>query len=76
MSMAMEEGTVVAWLVADGQQVDVGTPLYILSADKIDIEIEAQVSGVIRLLVEAGGTHRVGTPIAEMDETQGTISTL
>jgi pyruvate/2-oxoglutarate dehydrogenase complex dihydrolipoamide acyltransferase (E2) component len=68
MGMGMEEGTVVEWLVEDGARVELGSPLYVLSTDKVDTEIESPLAGVIRLLVAAGGTYPVGTPIAQVEE--------
>ena len=68
MGMAMEEGTIVEWLVSDGESVEVGRPIYILNSDKIDTEIECQAAGTIHLLAEEGQTLPVGTPIAEVHE--------
>ena len=67
MGMGVEEGTIVEWLVEDGTEIDVGRPLYVLSTDKVDTEIESPSTGVIRILVPAGGTYRVGTPIAAVE---------
>lgn len=68
MGMGVEEGTIVEWLVDDGTRIEAGRPLYVLSTDKVDTEIESPSSGVVRLLVPAGGTYPVGTHIAEVEE--------
>ena len=53
--MAMEEGTVMKWLKAEGQQVEQGDPLLEILTDKVVMEVEAQVSGtLIKILKEEG----------------------
>ncbi|GAB3042285.1 dihydrolipoamide acetyltransferase family protein [Virgibacillus ainsalahensis] len=43
----MEEGTVVSWLVDVGEEVEDGDPLVEIQTDKITMEIEAEVDGVL-----------------------------
>jgi pyruvate/2-oxoglutarate dehydrogenase complex dihydrolipoamide acyltransferase (E2) component len=62
----MTEGTLTSWLVADGDQVDAGTPIYVLETDKVENEVEAVVGGTITLLAEPGETYAVGAVIAEI----------
>jgi pyruvate/2-oxoglutarate dehydrogenase complex dihydrolipoamide acyltransferase (E2) component len=64
---AMEEGTIAKWLVADGDSVEQGQPVYRLETDKVEMDIEAPVSGVIRITAPEGSTHGVGTPVAEIE---------
>lgn len=64
----MEEGTLVSWLVSDGDNVTVDTPIYVLETDKVENEISAGATGKIRLLASEGETHPVGTVIAEVHE--------
>lgn len=68
LGIAMTEGKLVSWLVADGDTVSAGEPLYLLETDKVENEIDAPVSGTIRFLCEAGDTYPVGTLIAEIDD--------
>lgn len=68
LAVSMQEGILVEWLVADGDVVAVGTPLYRLETDKTETDIEAIVAGRVRLLGEAGTTYAVGTTIAELQE--------
>jgi pyruvate dehydrogenase E2 component (dihydrolipoamide acetyltransferase) len=67
LGMAMEEGTIVEWLVADGEPVQKGRPLYVVDNEKVETEIESPCSGTVRILVAPGATCAVGTPIAEID---------
>jgi pyruvate/2-oxoglutarate dehydrogenase complex dihydrolipoamide acyltransferase (E2) component len=66
-SVAVTEGTIVRWLAADGDQVAVGQPLYLLETDKVEIEVESPAAGTIHLLGEAGQTYLVGADIAYID---------
>jgi pyruvate/2-oxoglutarate dehydrogenase complex dihydrolipoamide acyltransferase (E2) component len=54
LGFSMTEGTLVEWLVPEGTQVEEGTPLYTLEADKATQEVEAPASGTLRIGVEAG----------------------
>lgn len=62
----MEEGTLLRWLVADGQAVSKGEPMLSVQTDKADVEIEAPASGRVTILVPAGETVPVGTVLARI----------
>lgn len=65
--MSMQEGHLVQWLVAVGDQVSAGQPLATVETEKVDADIEAPEAGTISaLLVEAGTDVEVGTVIAEL----------
>jgi pyruvate/2-oxoglutarate dehydrogenase complex dihydrolipoamide acyltransferase (E2) component len=66
LGMAVDEATLSEWLVTDGERVDVETPLYVASTDKVDQEIASPVAGTIRLIGEPEQTYPVGTLIAEI----------
>jgi pyruvate dehydrogenase E2 component (dihydrolipoamide acetyltransferase) len=68
LSDSMEEGTVVAWLKADGASVDAGEDLVEIETDKATMTYQAEASGVLRHLVSEGDTVRLGGPIAELAE--------
>lgn len=64
LGITMEEGTIAEWLVANGESVAAGQPIYVVETDKVESEIEAPVAGVIALIGEPGVTYPVGTVIA------------
>lgn len=66
LGMAIDEATLAEWLVDDGQQVQVGAPLYVAATDKVDQEITSPVAGRIRLIGTAEEVYPVGTLIAEI----------
>ncbi|MDE8345027.1 MAG: lipoyl domain-containing protein [Acidocella sp.] len=66
LGFSMNEGTLAEWLVGDGEAVTEGQPLYAIESDKSVQEIEAPVSGTLKILKPIGETYEVGTVIAEI----------
>jgi len=66
LGFAMEEGTIVEWLIVDGAKVEAGQPLFSLESEKSVTEIEAPASGTLRIKVPAGELHPVGTELGEI----------
>jgi pyruvate/2-oxoglutarate dehydrogenase complex dihydrolipoamide acyltransferase (E2) component len=67
LGVSMSEGTLVEWLVADGDTVQPGDILYRIETDKVENEIEAPVAGVVRITGEEGETYDVGTQIGSIE---------
>jgi len=67
--MAMEEGTILKWLKAEGEPVEQGEPLLEILTDKVNMEVEAQVSGtLIKILKQEGEVVPVITTIGYIGE--------
>jgi pyruvate/2-oxoglutarate dehydrogenase complex dihydrolipoamide acyltransferase (E2) component len=66
LEMSMTEGTLAEWLVADGQEVKQGDPIYLLETEKAAQEIEAPTAGRLTHRLEAGAIYEVGTEIGEI----------
>jgi len=66
LEMAMTEGVLAEWLVADGAQVNEGDPIYTIETGKAVQEIQAPVSGRLMQKAPAGETYPVGTDIGEI----------
>ena len=65
MSMTMETGEMISWSVAAGDTVKSGDVLAEVQTDKVDMEVESPVDGVIaRLVAQPGDVVDVGAPIA------------
>jgi pyruvate dehydrogenase E2 component (dihydrolipoamide acetyltransferase) len=61
----MQEGTLVRWVKAEGDQVNKGEVLAEIETDKATVEVESSFGGVmVRQLVSQGDIVPVGTPIA------------
>jgi len=53
--MAMEEGTIVKWLKQEGEAVEQGEPILEILTDKVNMEVEAQVSGTLLKILKQEG---------------------
>lgn len=67
LGFSMTEGQISEWLAADGAHVSEGEPLFLLEADKSTNEVEAPVSGVLRIEADVGETYPVGTVIGYIE---------
>lgn len=64
-SMAQEEGTLISWVKHESDQVSAGDVICEVATDKVDMEVEAPVSGrLTRLVAAEDETVAVGEPIA------------
>ena len=52
LGLTMESGTVSAWLVEEGKAVKKGQALLEIETDKVTMEVEAQVDGVLRKIAQ------------------------
>jgi pyruvate/2-oxoglutarate dehydrogenase complex dihydrolipoamide acyltransferase (E2) component len=66
LEMAMTEGILAEWLVADGAQVQEGDPIYSLETGKAVEEIHAPVAGRLMQRAQVGVTYPVGADIGEI----------
>ena len=65
LSMTMEFGTVVEWLVGVGDQIHDGDAIVVVTTDKVDMEVEATFDAVLEeILAPEGAQFDVGQPIA------------
>ncbi|MFB0545692.1 MAG: dihydrolipoamide acetyltransferase family protein [Anaerolineae bacterium] len=56
MGQTMEEGTILQWLIAEGQTVEKGAPLVQIESDKAVFDIEAGASGTLRKVLYTEGS--------------------
>jgi 2-oxoglutarate dehydrogenase E2 component (dihydrolipoamide succinyltransferase) len=63
------EGELVSWLKNVGDAVELDDPLFEVSTDKVDSEVPSPYDGVVlEILVTAGQTVPIGTPLARIGE--------
>lgn len=61
----MQEGTLVRWVRAEGENINKGDVLAEIETDKATVEVESSASGIVRkLLVDQGAVVPIGAPIA------------
>jgi pyruvate dehydrogenase E2 component (dihydrolipoyllysine-residue acetyltransferase) len=66
LSISMEEGKVLRWLVEDGAEVRAGEPIVEIETDKATVEVEAPAEGRVRIVAAEGETMAVEATIAEI----------
>ena len=54
VGMTMTEGMVAQWYIADGDTVNQGEMLYALETEKVNLDVDAEVSGIVKHQVESG----------------------
>src|SRR5258708_2289913 len=65
MGESIFEGTITKWLKKPGDKVQRDEPLFEISTDKVDAEIPAPSTGILReIKVQAGATVQVNTVVA------------
>jgi pyruvate dehydrogenase E2 component (dihydrolipoamide acetyltransferase) len=62
----MQEGTIVAWLVEDGQAVSAGQDLVEIETDKATVAHASEADGVVQIVAAVGDTLPVGATIARV----------
>jgi 2-oxoglutarate dehydrogenase E2 component (dihydrolipoamide succinyltransferase) len=67
MGVSVEEGTVIEWLKAVGDEVAAEEAICAIATDKVDTEVLAPADGVLaKQLVGEGDSVAVGEPLAEL----------
>jgi pyruvate dehydrogenase E2 component (dihydrolipoamide acetyltransferase) len=66
LSDTMEEGTILRWLKADGEEVARGDELVEIETDKATMTYESDQAGVLEIVAEVGQTLAVGAVIARV----------
>ena len=60
VGMSMTEGVVEEWYIADGDRVEPGELLYRLETEKVNLDVDAEASGIVKHLVGEGITMEPG----------------
>ena len=67
IGMSATEMSIAEWMFADGDQVNAGDVLYAVETDKTTTEIEAQDSGILRVIGAEGEPYPVGTLVGTIE---------
>jgi pyruvate/2-oxoglutarate dehydrogenase complex dihydrolipoamide acyltransferase (E2) component len=63
VSVAISEAELTGLLVGAGERVEEGTPIYVIATEKVEQEIEAGASGIVRWTGQVGTTYDIGAEI-------------
>ena len=76
MGESITEGTIINWLVAEGDSFEEGDILLEVATDKVDNEVPAPSNGIMkRHLFQSNDVVPVGQAIAEYQETETSVAT-
>jgi pyruvate dehydrogenase E2 component (dihydrolipoamide acetyltransferase) len=65
MSMTMETGELISWSISQGDAIKAGDVVAEVQTDKVDMEVESPVDGIVaRIVAQPGDVVDVGAPIA------------
>src|SRR3954471_20293337 len=68
LSDSMEEGTILKWLKADGDDVATGDELVEIETDKATMTYEADADGTLSIIAQEGETLAIGQVIAHLGD--------
>ena len=71
LSDTMEEGTILSWLVGDGEPVRRGQEIVEIETDKATMTYESDLDGVLHVVAAEGDTLPVGAVIATVGSADG-----
>jgi len=72
MGESVVEGTIINWLVKEGDEVGEDQPLVAISTDKVDAEIPSPAAGTIgRIVAKEGETLPIGALLAVIETVSG-----
>ena len=71
LSDSMEEGTILRWLKANGDDVRRGDDLVEIETDKATMTYEADQDGVLEIIAAEGATLAIGEVIASIGDGSG-----
>jgi len=71
LSDSMEEGTILKWLKAEGDEVSKGEELVEIETDKATMTYEADADGTLEIVADEGATLAIGEVIARVGEGGG-----
>jgi pyruvate dehydrogenase E2 component (dihydrolipoamide acetyltransferase) len=66
LSDSMEEGTILTWLQASGDEVRLGEPIAEIETDKATMTYEADAAGFLQIVAAEGETLAIGAVIAHL----------
>ena len=64
---SVQEAVLVEWYKKDGDNVQKDEPLFVVETDKVTLEIVAEASGVLKILISEGQTVGIGAVVGTID---------
>jgi 2-oxoglutarate dehydrogenase E2 component (dihydrolipoamide succinyltransferase) len=74
MGESITEGTILNWLVQEGESFSEGDTIVEVGTDKVDNEVPAPFDGVmVKHLCKAGDVVEIGVPVAQLEAGSGSV---
>jgi len=64
---SVQEAVLVEWYKKDGDEVQKDEPLFVIETDKVTLEIVAEASGILKILIREGETVSIGAVVGSID---------
>jgi 2-oxoglutarate dehydrogenase E2 component (dihydrolipoamide succinyltransferase) len=64
---SVQEAVLVEWYKKDGDNIQKDEPLFVVETDKVTLEIVAEGSGVLKILISEGETVGIGAVVGTID---------
>jgi 2-oxoglutarate dehydrogenase E2 component (dihydrolipoamide succinyltransferase) len=64
---SVQEAVLVEWYKKDGDNVQKDEPLFVIETDKVTLEIVAEASGVLKIIISEGQTVGIGAVVGTID---------
>jgi len=64
---SVQEAVLVQWYKKDGDPVQKDEPIFVVETDKVTLEIVAEASGVLKILINEGQTVAIGAVVGSID---------
>jgi 2-oxoglutarate dehydrogenase E2 component (dihydrolipoamide succinyltransferase) len=64
---SVQEAVLVEWYKKDGDAVQKDEPLFVIETDKVTLEIVAEASGILKILIHEGQKVSIGAVVGSID---------
>jgi 2-oxoglutarate dehydrogenase E2 component (dihydrolipoamide succinyltransferase) len=64
---SVQEAVLVQWYKKDGDPVQKDEPIFVVETDKVTLEIVAEASGILKILISEGQTVAIGAVVGSID---------
>ncbi|MFW6284113.1 MAG: 2-oxoglutarate dehydrogenase complex dihydrolipoyllysine-residue succinyltransferase [Desulfosalsimonas sp.] len=64
---SVKEALLAEWYKSDGDRVEKDEPVFVIETDKVTLEVPAEQSGALEILVQAGQNVKIGQVVGKID---------
>lgn len=64
---SVKEALLAEWYKSDGDRIEKDEPVFVLETDKVTLEVPAEQSGILEIIVQAGQNVKIGQAVGKID---------